>query len=984
MSESEAKEQDPATSTDLQQAAGKTQESQPSEDEGNPVKSTDEVGVRKAEPNPNKLKMTGRSQVYTSTKETLFLNNRTHPSTHGLSPVWIFGKNPALPVFNVQDHDQLVFLSAAANVGVLYNHTSNSQHILRGHSQSISCMCVSEDRRWIATGDNGSKGWVIIWDSYSGIPVQTFFDCFVGGLTALAFSSDTKHLATVSGEEVQCVHIWDWSKKAAKLLSWTELHPKYGLQDYISFKPNDSMQLLSSSKNHMVFYSMTKGSLRYFALNLKKLVGSVVFTQPFPLSPKRVPLAEVSLSRSVFHCTKSQVLMAIGGILVMMDVSEDLVERQNLPSSKIKKINHQQDPITALTMVDGCGVIGNVKGQIKFFDVNFKFLRWFVDLSLDPIVFISFSNECADEFVEDLSLEGKPFILRNFTVLTISSKVVHVNAQRDFSQTLLHEAGEPLYAVACHPSQPTVVMGNQLGILQMWDYNKKVPIGDKVFMTEKGIHCVTFDPKGLYLAVGFGSGVVIILNSHTLQSDPEEIFHYTTDSIHLITFSADSQYLAAADTGNAVTVFRLQRLEGSLSRWTYLGRYGSHYKPIKDLLFGVHLDSNQPRLLSLGMDRKLVEYDLKNSSVNELLILNSEQIEQSATPLCMTWYPPLTTEHFLLVASDQYKMKLFNSTTKMCRQTVLGPVFGSPVKKMVVLPKLDEPEVKSHHLAYITEDELGLQILPLDGNPHKSTAFIGHPTGAAALACSYDGCFVCTAGGSDCTVILWEINLKVLEATAALGGKDMEPFYNLLEGGADGRVYKEIENYFYYCQIIDQGHSSKRQPSTKIPLSQVPFLMRALGYFLSEKEINDMQNEIKFSKYAETRKYVNEIGIEDFVKLYINHRPVVASSSRELLQAFNVLGKTGSTGQPVLQRSDLMTLLKGQGEHMTEKEVSECLTTLLSLDEEEEEETEGAHCADSENLLECVIPDELSMKTLTQILGFPFLEEMSTRSSLPE
>uniref|UniRef100_A0A8C6Q1A6 WD repeat domain 66 n=1 Tax=Nothobranchius furzeri TaxID=105023 RepID=A0A8C6Q1A6_NOTFU len=376
----------------------------------------------------------------------------------------------------------------------------------------------------------------------------------------------------------------------------------------------------------------------------------------------RVPLAEVSLSRSVFHCTKSQVLMAIGGILVMMDVSEDLVERQNLPSSKIKKINHQQDPITALTMVDGyCGVIGNVKGQIKFFDVNFKFLRWFVDLSLDPIVFISFSNEYVFSRRLQTQLITFDFFLlcRNFTVLTISSKVVHVNAQRDFSQTLLHEAGEPLYAVACHPSQPTVVMGNQLGILQMWDYNKKVPIGDKVFMTEKGIHCVTFDPKGLYLAVGFGSGVVIILNSHTLQSDPEEIFHYTTDSIHLITFSADSQYLAAA-------VNKLMSLEGSLSRWTYLGRYGSHYKPIKDLLFGVHLDSNQPRLLSLGMDRKLVEYDLKNSSVNELLILNSEQIEQSATPLCMTWYPPLTTEHFLLVASDQYKMKLFNSTTKMC------------------------------------------------------------------------------------------------------------------------------------------------------------------------------------------------------------------------------------------------------------------------------------------------------------------------------
>ena len=53
-----------------------------------------------------------------------------------------------------------------------------------------------------------------------------------------------------------------------------------------------------------------------------------------------------------------------------------------------------------------------------------------------------------------------------------------------------------------------------------------------------------------------------------------------------------------------------------------------------------------------------MEYDLSNSAVDDLRVVGTDRIEQSAVPLAFTWYPALSKEPFIITANDQVRKNI--------------------------------------------------------------------------------------------------------------------------------------------------------------------------------------------------------------------------------------------------------------------------------------------------------------------------------------
>ena len=185
----------------------------------------------------------------------------------------------------------------------------------------------------------------------------------------------------------------------------------------------------------------------------------------------------------------------------------------------------------------------------------------------------------------------------------------------------------------------------------------------------------------------------------------------------------------------------------------------------------------------------------------------------------------------------------------------------------------------------------------------------------------------------------------------------------LLEGGATGEAYQEIQDLFIFSQIRSQGEDtmSPRVCGDRMPLSEVPNFMRAIGFYPTEYEVRrrhwvvgfllwlprgwsrfccsiwcvcvdvccvtfgvpmycqlqTLVDEVRFSDYTITGAEVDSVTLAEAVSLYVNHRPVLGIGKAAIQDALTVIASRvldGTLTDSKLAWRNVVAMLTDAGE----------------------------------------------------------------------
>lgn len=620
-------------------------------------------------------------------------------------------------------------------------------------------------------------------------------------------------------------------------------------------------------------------------------------------------------------------------------------------------------------------VTGGDDGNVRFFDRKLRLTAWFDGLDAGGVTSVSFTRPRGlgrgrfGGFDEDAGRDGEEMLMGDFdapdfVVGTDRSNVVALRAATfedagaaeaiRTAETLVEGTHDAVIAADAHPNEPVLCCVGSGGFVWTWDYDAKRVVASRDASRRGAVpspSAARYRSDGEGLIVGTHGGHLKALDPRTLAE--VQSMRFTNHAVTRVVTSDDAacSYAAVADAGGCVGVFRLrgpvrEPPEGTdpSRAFEFIGKHRAH-EEVRGLALRA-TDDGKVELASCGAEGRLVRYDVARSTAEEGIktlatsdvALGGLATGGSASPTALA-FAPGSKRPTLLVADDACRVRTVDCETLTAISVTLAPAYGGFLAR--IQPFGDD--TVGWRLAYATADAVaGVATYPLDGDPDRAVGLIAHPgvINAEATCVGHDGRTMFTVGGGDRSdagrvINCWTVDPEAylpggVEDAAALAAPARERFARLVEGGAEGETMTDARRLFVYAQLRAQGEDSTANRAAgldgRVPLEHLPALMRALGHYPSERELNDAMTELKVEAENRGESPPTEIDFDRLVALFANRGPAESPGLETVQAAFEALG---AGGDAAIDRASLVRALTTSGEAMTREELDAAAEALL-------------------------------------------------------
>lgn len=895
--------------------------------------------------------------------------------TRPFNMVWSYGCNPKVDIINLTDAETNEIIFASSHFPIIYNYCEKKMSYLEGHHYTVVAISIDRTGKYFVTADNGEDGFINIWDGSlrntdTGkiAPVLSLYGIYQKfGVSTAHISPCARYLVTIGGvkEDLYSIDMWLWTLGNNTPEDSFIVSSTHGYPIAIRFNPNieEHIMVIFSKQVFLLFWD---SELMKFTLKIT------------PQIMHRSKIGHLTTGTYVDQCHECYASSSKGCILTFSNaLYAKPFEEGDLDNNKIFRnaVKISDVAVDCCNTIDGLVVAGDTRGRIFFFNKRLMILYWLTTFNLGPISSVSFNLvpkvkrqemgqyffdktteeeimncdflDMAEEFEvlfkhdlpKDATINRAPFVIRDFFIATAQSNIYSVDVINHKCVPLFHIADGYVAAIETHEESDYIIIAYKSNRIILMNYLTNEVLC--VSILPKGedeaacISCIKYDAKSLHLVCGKTNGELWVLDPILLEPKQPEPFQITKNKIVKIRFSVWPIQFAYFDENRTMVIFQYNNKEG---KWEFKGKIRPHYGDITDILY-IPVKKCW-KLYSIAADRHIIEYNNDKLDTEDFAVQSSERIEQTAIPICMIYWVLLHDEKkmgYILLADDKHKLKFLYHVSKIPKSVILAPAYGcfkfQLIKKMQIIPHCD-----SKYMAFSTNRHCGIHILPPDGNPYKYVGYLTHPVKLEDFVLSKDGQFMFTFGVNDHCVFKWSIETKSVENMKHLGGKELEPFYCLIEGGYHGWLFHEIKDLFYYMQILQQENIDlPRRVSDTINISEIPDLFRTIGFYPSDFELENIMIDVKFRNMDETNKTNEDISFTEFVKLYCNHKPVYGYSLKDLKDVFTTILQTQERQQATcIERQKFVELLTTQGEPMSTTSAFQCFRSLMRIEQDEE------------------------------------------------